>query len=70
LFEFISCPNHFSEFIQWSGFAFMAWNLPATTFLIWTFANLFPRALKHHKWYKQHFENYPKNRKAVVPWLW
>lgn len=70
LFKFISCPNLFSEFIQWSGFALMAWNYPATTFLIWTAANLFPRAIKHHKWYLSHFKTYPKNRKAIIPWIW
>ena len=70
LFKYISCPNLFSEFIQWAGFALIAWNLPATTFLIWTAANLFPRAIKHHQWYLSHFKNYPKNRKAVIPWLW
>jgi 3-oxo-5-alpha-steroid 4-dehydrogenase 1 len=70
LFEYISCPNLFSEFIQWSGFALMAWNFPATTFLLWTAANLFPRALKHHKWYLSHFKEYPKNRKAVIPYIW
>lgn len=70
LFNYISCPNHFSEFVQWGGFALMAWNLPATTFLIWTAANLFPRAIKHHKWYLANFKEYPKNRKAVIPWLW
>jgi 3-oxo-5-alpha-steroid 4-dehydrogenase 1 len=69
LFKYISCPNHLSEFVQWSGFALMAWNIPATTFLIWTGANLFPRAIKHHKWYKEHFEHYPKNRKALIPWI-
>jgi 3-oxo-5-alpha-steroid 4-dehydrogenase 1 len=70
LFKYISCPNLFGEFIQWSGFALMAWNFPATTFLIWTAANLFPRAIKHHKWYLEKFDNYPKNRKAVIPWVW
>jgi len=70
LFKYISCPNHLSEFVQWSGFALMAWNLPATTFLIWTAANLFPRAIKHHRWYHEHFEDYPKNRKALIPGLW
>jgi len=70
LFKFISCPNLFSEFIQWTGFALIAWNFPATTFLIWTAANLFPRAIKHHKWYKSHFKEYPKNRKAVIPGIW
>lgn len=70
LFNYISCPNLFGEFVQWGGFALIAWNYPATTFLIWTAANLFPRAIKHHKWYKSHFSEYPKNRKAVIPWLW
>jgi steroid 5-alpha reductase family enzyme len=70
LFKYISCPNHLSEIFQWTGFAIMAWNLPATTFLIWTIANLVPRALKHHKWYKEYFEEYPKNRKAIIPKIW
>lgn len=70
LFKYISCPNHLSEIFQWTGFAIMAWNLPATTFLIWTIANLLPRALKHHKWYNEHFKNYPKNRKAIIPKIW
>lgn len=69
LFEFISCPNLFGEFVQWFGFACMAWNFPASTFLIWTVANLFPRALKHHDWYQFYFSKYPKNRKAIIPWL-
>lgn len=67
LFKYISCPNLFGELIQWTGFALMAWNLPAVTFLVWTFANLVPRALKHHQWYQNQFEDYPKNRKALIP---
>ena len=70
LFHYISCPNHFSEIIQWSGFALMAWNLPATCFFIWTMANLLPRALNHHKWYLEKFKDYPVNRKAIIPKLW
>ena len=67
LFKYISCPNLFGELMQWTGFALMAWNLPAFTFLVWTFANLLPRALGHHQWYKKNFKNYPKRRKAVFP---
>lgn len=70
LFKYISCPNHFSELLQWGGFALMAWNIPATCFLIWTGANLIPRALRHHKWYRDHFKDYPKNRKALIPKIW
>lgn len=67
LFEYISCPNHLGEIIQWGGFALMAWNCPAATFFLWTAANLIPRALDHHKWYKNQFENYPTGRKAILP---
>ena len=70
LFKYISCPNHLGELTQWAGFAIMAWNLPALSFFIWTAANLLPRAAGHHKWYKKHFTNYPKNRKALIPKLW
>ena len=69
LFEYISCPNHFGEIIEWFGFAIIAWNLPAFTFAIWTFCNLSPRSLNHHEWYKDKFDDYPKNRKAVVPYI-
>jgi hypothetical protein len=67
LFESVSCPNHLGEIIQWGGFALMAWNCPAATFFLWTAANLVPRALNHHRWYKQHFEEYPAERKALFP---
>lgn len=69
LFNLISCPNLFGELIEWAGFAILCWNLPALTFFIWTAANLIPRALSHHKWYKNKFADYPGERKAVVPYL-
>ena len=69
LFEYISCPNHFSEIIEWTGFAILAWNLPALSFAIWTFCNLVPRALNHHQWYHENFSDYPGNRKAVLPFI-
>ena len=67
LFNYISCPNLLGEIIEWTGYAIISWNLPAVSFLIWTVANLLPRALSHHKWYKQKFENYPVQRKAIFP---
>jgi len=69
LFEKISCPNLFGELIEWLGFAILCWNLPALTFFLWTAANLIPRALSHHKWYKEKFNEYPVNRKAIIPFL-
>lgn len=69
LFEYVSCPNHFGELVQWFGFALMAWNYPAACFFIWTAANLIPRSKKHHSWYRANFTDYPRNRKAVIPGL-
>lgn len=70
LFEYISCPNHFSEILEWTGFAIVAWSMPAASFAIWSFCNLVPRALNHHTWYAEQFSDYPKQRKAVVPFIW
>ncbi len=69
LFDYISSPNLLGEIIEWSGFALMAWNMPALSFAVWTFANLVPRALNHHNWYKEKFSDYPKERKAVFPFI-
>lgn len=67
LFEKISCPNHFGEILEWSGYALMSFNVAALAFAVWTAANLIPRALAHHKWYNSYFDNYPEDRKAVLP---
>jgi 3-oxo-5-alpha-steroid 4-dehydrogenase 1 len=69
LFNLVSCPNLMGELIEWAGFAILCWNMPAMAFFIWTAANLVPRAMAHHKWYKNKFENYPAQRKAVLPYL-
>lgn len=70
LFQWVSCPNLLGEVMEWLGFAILTWSLPGFAFFIWTFANLVPRALSHHKWYKSHFDNYPKERKAIFPFVW
>ena len=69
LFRYISCPNHFGEIIEWLGFAIMTWSMPALAFFVWTVVNLFPRALHHHRWYKSTFPDYPKERKALFPYI-
>lgn len=70
LFKYVSCPNLLGEIIEWAGFAILCWCLPATAFFVWTVANLLPRAVAHHKWYQHRFENYPGNRKAIIPFLY
>jgi 3-oxo-5-alpha-steroid 4-dehydrogenase 1 len=69
LFDQVSSPNLFGEVVEWSGFALMAWNLPALTFMVWTFANLVPRAKNHHDWYLRNFAEYPVSRKVIFPYI-
>ncbi|KAI8393710.1 3-oxo-5-alpha-steroid 4-dehydrogenase-domain-containing protein [Radiomyces spectabilis] len=70
LFRYVSCPNYFAEALEWTGYAVTCWpSTPALTFAIATMSTLFPRAWRIHKWYKKEFPNYPKNRKAVVPFV-
>lgn len=70
LFNYVSAPNLFGEILEWTGFAILAWNLPAASFAIWTFANLVPRAVAHHRFYLNKFSDYPKSRKAVLPFIY
>ena len=69
LYRYISCPNYFSESVQWLGWAVMTMAPPAWIFFLWTLANLLPRAVTHHRWYQENFPNYPKKRKALFPFL-
>ena len=69
LFNYISSPHYFGEIIEWAGWAVMTWSLPGLAFSVFTFANLFPRAIASHGWYKSHFPEYPSERKAIIPFL-
>jgi 3-oxo-5-alpha-steroid 4-dehydrogenase 1 len=69
LFRWISCPNFFGEIVEWGGFALLCWSWPAFSFFVWTLCNLVPRALDHHRWYRNKFPDYPRERKAVFPFV-
>jgi len=64
-FRNCSSPNLAGEILAWGGFAILCWNLAAFAFFIWTCANLIPRALANHRWYKARFPDYPPKRKAL-----
>lgn len=66
-FRYVSMPNYLGEIITWVGFAIAAWSLAGVSFVVFTMANLVPRAVANHKWYLETFKDYPKNRKAVIP---
>jgi steroid 5-alpha reductase family enzyme len=69
LYRLISAPNYFGELVEWCGFAIAAWSPAGLTFVIWTAANLLPRAWANHQWYRRTFIDYPRQRRALVPFL-
>lgn len=49
----------------------MTWSWPGLVFACWTFANLGPRAKTHQRWYIEKFgDEYPSDRKAMIPFLY
>jgi 3-oxo-5-alpha-steroid 4-dehydrogenase 1 len=71
LFEKVSGANFFGEIVEWWGFAIMSgFSLPAIAFACFTFANIGARGMQHHRYYLAQFPDYPKNRRAVIPYIW
>jgi 3-oxo-5-alpha-steroid 4-dehydrogenase 1 len=68
-YRYISCPNYLGEMVEWGGWALLCWNQGALAFFVWTVANLAPRAIKTHSWYRQKFPDYPRERKALLPFI-
>jgi len=70
LFEYVSGANFCAEILEWTGFAIATgFSLAGVTFAFCTFCNIGPRAVSHHNWYLRKFENYPKQRKALIPFI-
>ena len=69
MYGFVSCPNYLGEVMIWTGWAIATWSLAGLSFAVFTAANLVPRALANHRWYRETFPDYPRTRRAVIPWL-
>lgn len=69
LYRWVSCPNYLGETVQWIGWAVLTASPAGLLFAVYTLANLGPRALAHHRWYRERFEDYPEERKALVPFV-
>ncbi|XP_044788574.1 3-oxo-5-alpha-steroid 4-dehydrogenase 1 isoform X3 [Bubalus kerabau] len=68
-FEYISAANYFGEVVEWCGYALASWSIQGWAFAVFSFCVLFTRAQQHHKWYHEKFEDYPKFRKIMIPFL-
>lgn len=72
MYRFVTGANYFGELLEWSGFAILTWSVPGVVFVLWTFANLAPRARTLHKRYIAEFgDDYSSlGRKFIIPFLY
>jgi len=69
LFKYICCPHYLGEIIEWTGWALLTCSPAAAAFLVFTIANLVPRAVRSLEWYRKEFPDYPAGRKAIIPFI-
>lgn len=70
LFRYVSNPSYLTEILSFTGFAIATWSLGAVFVLLVSAANLIPRAFQIHRWYQEKFpEDYPKDRKVLIPFI-
>jgi len=69
LFNFVSCPNYTYEFLAWLSFSVMTQCLPAYFFAAAGMVQMSIWAIGKHKNYKKEFKDYPKQRKAIIPFI-
>lgn len=68
-FEMVSCANYLWETVSWVAFSILTCSLTSWLFTIVAFAQMTQWALKKHKSYRAEFPEYPKGRKAIVPFI-
>lgn len=69
-FELVSCPHYFAEIMIYLSISVV---LECST-IWWTVClfvaiNQIMYGLFTHQWYHDHFKNYPKKRKAIIPYI-
>ncbi|KAK7380499.1 hypothetical protein VNO78_33012 [Psophocarpus tetragonolobus] len=69
LFGLVICPHYLFEIIVFYGIAFISQTLYAFSFAIGTTFYLLGRSYSSRKWYHSKFKDFPKNVKAVIPFV-
>ena len=72
MFNYVTSANYFGELLEWTGFAIATWSMAGWVFVIWSFANLVPRANAIYKNYSQKFAEdvQGKNLKRIFPFVY
>ena len=71
LYNWVSCPNFTAEVTMYGCYvAILGVDNTAGWFIFaWVVANQTAFGINSHAWYKEKFEDYPKHRRAIFPYL-
>lgn len=69
-YRYVTSANYFGELVEWTGFALLCSTPAALLFVVWTAANLVPRAAAIHKHYREEFGDAVGSRKRVIPFIY
>ena len=71
MYRYVTSGNYFGELLEWTGFAILTQSYAAWIFVIWTFANLAPRAYAIRKQYRNEFGTEAVgNRRCLIPFIY
>lgn len=68
-YRFVTSANYLGEIIEWTGYALLTWSISGVLFVIWTIANLVPRAFSIYNYYLQEFGRPVFNKKRIIPFI-
>jgi very-long-chain enoyl-CoA reductase len=69
MFKYVSCANYFWEILSWVFFWLIANTMTSALFILWSIISMTYLAVSKHNNYVSNFDNYPKNRTAIIPFI-
>jgi very-long-chain enoyl-CoA reductase len=69
MFNVVSCPNYTYEMCSWFWFTIMTQTVAPAVFTLLGTAQMTQWAVKKHKNYRREFKDYPRGRKAIIPFV-
>lgn len=71
LFEYLSNPHFTTEMLMYIFISIVLWGNTTWIFVcLWVISNQTVTCLLSHWWYVEKFPEYPKNRKALIPFIY
>lgn len=70
LFDLVSSPQMLAEVVMYGAWYAVLWPGSGWKYVVlFVWGNQFEIALINHRWYTERFPDYPKRRKAIIPYL-